>query len=88
VIVHPVRAGEMARIGRGGAAERYGVDPKQVPDFIACAATFRQVPGAKGVGPAGAATLLRSYGTLERRSPPERFPPRPSAAALPKHYDD
>jgi DNA polymerase-1 len=34
-IVHPVRAGEMARIGPAQVRERYGVEPKQVPDFIA-----------------------------------------------------
>src|SRR3954471_16845093 len=34
-ILHPVRAGEMARIGPAEVRERYGVDPKQVPDFIA-----------------------------------------------------
>ncbi len=35
VILQPVRAGEMARIGRAEVRERYGVEPKQVPDFIA-----------------------------------------------------
>ncbi len=34
-ILHPVRAGEMARIGPAGVHERYGVEPRQVPDFIA-----------------------------------------------------
>jgi DNA polymerase I len=34
-IVQPVRAGEMARIGPKEVRARYGVDPKQVPDFIA-----------------------------------------------------
>src|SRR4051812_26504566 len=33
IIVHPVRAGEMARIGPAEVRERYGVEPKQVPDF-------------------------------------------------------
>src|SRR5262249_37738396 len=34
-ILHPVRAGEMARIGPAEVRERYGVEPAQVPDFIA-----------------------------------------------------
>ena len=34
-IFYPVRAGEMARIGPEQVRERYGVEPKQVPDFIA-----------------------------------------------------
>ena len=34
-ILHPVRAGEMARIGPAEVRERYGVEPVQVPDFIA-----------------------------------------------------
>ena len=37
-ILYPVRAGEMARIGPEQVRERYGVEPKQVPDFIGCAA--------------------------------------------------
>ena len=34
-ILYPVRAGEVARIGPDEVRERYGVDPRQVPDFIA-----------------------------------------------------
>src|SRR6476660_4657613 len=34
-IIHPLRAGEMARIGPREVRDRYGVDPGQVPDFIA-----------------------------------------------------
>ena len=34
-ILYPVRAGEMARIGPAEVRARYGVDPAQVPDFIA-----------------------------------------------------
>lgn len=65
-ILQPVRAGEMARIGPSEVRERYGVDPKQVPDLIALRGDpSDKLPGAKGVGPKGAATLLRKYGTLE-----------------------
>jgi DNA polymerase I len=34
-ILHPVKAGEMAAIGPDEVRERYGVQPSQVPDFIA-----------------------------------------------------
>jgi DNA polymerase-1 len=66
VILQPVRAGEMARIGPAGVRERYGVDPKQVPDFIALRGDpSDKIPGAPGVGPKSAASLLRRYGSLE-----------------------
>jgi len=65
-ILHPLRAGEMARIGPAEVRDRYGVDPKQVPDFIALRGDpSDKLPGARGVGPKGAAGLLRRYGTLE-----------------------
>jgi DNA polymerase-1 len=65
-ILHPVKAGEMARIGPAEVRERYGVDPDQVPDFIALRGDpSDRLPGARGVGPKGAAALLRKYRTLE-----------------------
>jgi DNA polymerase-1 len=64
-ILYPVRAGEMARIGPVEVRARYGVDPKQVPDFIALRGDpADKLPGAPGVGATGAATLLRNYGSL------------------------
>jgi DNA polymerase I len=65
IILYPVRAGEMARIGPEQVRERYGVEPKQVPDFIALRGDpSDKLPGAPGVGALGAATLLHRYGTL------------------------
>ncbi|HEX3538194.1 MAG TPA: 5'-3' exonuclease H3TH domain-containing protein [Stellaceae bacterium] len=65
-ILQPVRAGEIARIGPAEVRERYGVEPKQVPDFIALRGDpSDKLPGAKGVGPKGAASLLKKYGSLE-----------------------
>ena len=65
-VLHPVRAGEMARIGPEEVRQRYGVEPRQVPDFIALRGDpSDRLPGAKGVGPKGAAELLRRYPTLE-----------------------
>jgi 5'-3' exonuclease len=74
-ILYPVRAGEMARIGPAEVRERYGVDPKQVPDFIALRGDpSDRLPGAGGVGPKGAADLLRRYGSLEGVLAAGRFP--------------
>ena len=65
-ILQPVRAGEMARIGPAEVRERYGVEPQQVPDFIALRGdSSDKIPGAPGVGPKSAASLLRRYGSLE-----------------------
>jgi len=74
-ILHPLRGGEIARIGPAEVRERYGVDPKQVPDFIALRGDpSDRLPGARGVGPKGAADLLRRYGTLEDILAAGRFP--------------
>jgi exodeoxyribonuclease-3 len=73
-ILYPVRAGELARIGPAEVRARYGVDPKQVPDFIALRGDpSDKVPGAPGVGATGAATLLERYGTLEAALKAGRF---------------
>jgi DNA polymerase-1 len=65
-ILQPLRAGEMARIGPAAVRERYGVEPRQVPDFIALRGDpSDKLPGAKGVGPKSAASLLRQHGTLD-----------------------
>ena len=75
IILYPIRAGEMARIGPAEVRERYGVDPKQVPDFIALRGDpSDKVPGAPGVGATGAATLLQRYGSLEAALKAGRFP--------------
>jgi DNA polymerase-1 len=74
-IVQPVRAGEIARIGPAEVRARYGVDPVQVPDFIALRGDpSDRLPGAKGVGAQGAAALLRKYGSLEKALRAGRFP--------------
>jgi DNA polymerase I len=73
-ILQPVRAGEMARIGPAEVRERYGVNPKQVPDFIALRGDpSDRIPGAAGVGAKGAASLLRRYGSLDAALAEGRF---------------
>jgi len=74
-ILQPVRAGEMARIGPAEVRERYGVDPKQVPDFIALRGDpSDRLPGARGIGAKTAASLLRKHGSLEALLAAGRFP--------------
>jgi DNA polymerase-1 len=66
-VLQPIRAGEMARIGPAQVRARYGVEPRQVPDFIALRGDASdRIPGLAGMGPRGAATLLRRYGSLEK----------------------
>jgi DNA polymerase I len=74
-ILHPLRAGEMVRIGPDEVRERYGVEPSQVPDFIALRGDpSDKLPGARGVGAKGAAGLLRQYATLDDALTDGRFP--------------
>ena len=74
-ILYPVRAGEVARIGPAQVRERYGVDPRQVPDFIALRGDpSDRLPGVPGIGPRGAADLLHRYGSLEAMLKAGRFP--------------
>jgi DNA polymerase I len=83
MILQPVRAGEMARIGPAEVGERYGVEPRQVPDFIALRGDpSDKIPGAKGIGAKGAASLLRRYGSLEAALADGRFPGEAEALRL------
>jgi 5'-3' exonuclease len=74
-ILQPVRGvSELARIGPGEVRERYGVEPAQVPDFIALRGDpSDKIPGARGVGPKTAADILRQYGSLEGALEAGRF---------------
>jgi DNA polymerase-1 len=64
----------MSRVGPAEVRERYGVEPGQVPDFIALRGDpSDRLPGAKGVGPKTAADVLREYGTLEGALDAGRF---------------
>jgi DNA polymerase-1 len=53
-------------VGPDAVRERYGIEPEQVPDFIALRGDPSDgLPGAKGIGAKGARDLLRAHGTLE-----------------------
>jgi DNA polymerase-1 len=57
-----------------GVRERYGVDPGQVPDFIALRGDpSDRLPGAAGIGPKKAADILRQHATLEEALAAGRF---------------
>jgi DNA polymerase-1 len=57
---------DLVRIGPSQVVERMGVLPEQIPDFKALAGDASDnIPGAKGIGPKAAASLLLKYGTLE-----------------------
>jgi len=74
-IIYPVREGEMARMGPAEVRERYGVEPNQVPDFIALRGDpSDKIPGAPGVGPTGAALLIERYCSLDAALAAGRFP--------------
>src|SRR5580704_478042 len=74
-ILYPVRGGGVERIGPDEVRARYGVEPKQVPDFIALRGDpSDKLPGAPGVGATGAAGLIRRYGSLEVLLKAGRFP--------------
>jgi DNA polymerase-1 len=73
-ILYPVKAGEIARIGPREVRERYGVEPRQVPDFIALRGDpSDRIPGARGVGAQTAASLLKRYPDLEAMIADGRF---------------
>ena len=74
-ILHPIKGGELLRIGPAEVRERYGVNPSQVPDFIALRGDpSDKLPGAKGVGEKTAASLLQRYPSLEDAIADNRFP--------------
>jgi DNA polymerase-1 len=76
-ILQPVKGvSELARIGPAEVRERYGVEPSQVPDFIALRGdSSDKIPGAPGVGPKKAADVLKQHGTLEAALEAGRFAP-------------
>jgi 5'-3' exonuclease len=75
-----LKGGAHGVIGPGEVRERYGVEPAQVPDFIALRGDPSDgLPGAPGIGAKTAAELLRAHGTLEALL---------SAAGADAHADD
>ncbi len=66
VAVLTVGKGGFAEVGPSQVRERYGIEPAQVPDFIALRGDPSDgLPGAPGIGAKTAAELLCEHGTLE-----------------------
>ena len=86
-ILQPQKGGgALARIGPAEVRERYGVDPEQVPDFIALRGDpSDKIPGARGVGAKTAASLLAQYGSLEAALAEGRFSAEADALRLYRH---
>jgi len=86
-ILQPQKGGgPLARIGPAEVRERYGVDPAQVPDFIALRGDpSDKIPGARGVGAKTAASLLAQYGSLESALAEGRFAAEAAALRLYRH---
>jgi 5'-3' exonuclease len=54
----------------GAIREKYGVEPRFIPDFLALVGDSADgYPGIEGIGPVGAARLVRQHGAIEE------FPP-------------
>jgi 5'-3' exonuclease len=82
-ILQPVRGEEPARVGPTEVRERYGVDPAQVPDFIALRGDpSDRIPGARGIGPKRAAELLAQYVSLDEMLEAGRFEAEADALRL------
>jgi DNA polymerase-1 len=75
-VVRPIRGvAEVERVDPAGVRERYGVEPAQVPDFIALRGDpSDRIPGARGIGPKKAAEILARFGALEHALVAGRFP--------------
>jgi 5'-3' exonuclease len=75
IVLKPTRGvSELARVGPDEVRETYGVEPSQVPDFIALRGDpSDKLPGARGIGPKKAAEILHEYGSLEDALAAGRF---------------
>jgi 5'-3' exonuclease len=66
-VVQLGKGGTQELIDPAGVRKRYGVEPAQVPDFIALRGDPSDgLPGAPGIGAKTAAELLKAHGSLEQ----------------------
>jgi DNA polymerase-1 len=66
---------DLARVGPAEVRERFGVEPAQIPDFIALRGDASdKIPGAAGVGPGRAAAILQKHGSLDAALAAGGFP--------------
>ena len=82
-VLQPAPGAPPARIGPSEVRERYGVDPAQVPDFIALRGDpSDKIPGARGIGQKRAAELLQLYPSLDSLLEEGRFASEADALRL------
>ncbi len=82
-VLQPARGAPPHRIGPAEVRDRYGVDPGQVPDFIALRGDpSDKIPGARGIGEKRAAELLQQYGSLDALLEEGRFATEADALRL------
>ena len=83
IVLQPARGSPPTRIGPNEVRARYGVDPEQVPDFIALRGDpSDRIPGARGIGEKRAAELLEQYGSLDAILEEGRFASEADALRL------
>jgi DNA polymerase-1 len=75
-ILRPTRGvSELARVGPAEVREIYGIEPSQVPDFVALRGDpSDKIPGAPGVGPGRAAAIIKAHGSLDAALEAGGFP--------------
>ena len=57
---------ETKTYGRDEVVEEYGVTPEQIPDYKALVGDpSDNIPGVRGIGPKGAASLLQRFGSVQ-----------------------
>ena len=66
VLVTPESGDKWHRMDRAGTAEKFGVQPELLGDYLALVGdTADNIAGVQGIGPKTAAALLNQYGPLE-----------------------
>ncbi len=62
----PNPAGDVARRGVEEVREKFGIEPGQIPDYLALVGdSADNIPGVEGIGPKTAAALLNQFGSAE-----------------------
>jgi DNA polymerase-1 len=82
-VLQPARGAPPNRIDPAAVRARYGVEPAQVPDFIALRGDpSDRIPGARGIGEKRAAELLARHGSLDALLDEGRFAAEADALRL------
>ncbi|MFW6084248.1 MAG: DNA polymerase I [Gemmatimonadota bacterium] len=93
-LLNPGRGGaagiEEKEVTPENAAERLGVDPQHVTDYLALIGdSSDNIPGVRGIGPKTAPKLIEAYGSLEEiLAHAEEFDSKRVRNALSKHRDE